>query len=354
MPNYFNLTTAAGAIAVASVYVLPVNAAIPNYDAVYVFGDSYSDRGNVLNVTGSVFPPEPFYSGGRFTLGLNWVDYFAQETGLNPTELTKLTPGNPIPDDGINFAFGGATSGKDNIGNLGNPGANLPGLEQQVDAYELLLGGKEADPNALYVLFASGNDYFGGFATDPTGPISNLSKEIDTLASLGARNILVANLPSLGNTPFGRSLGPQTAANLNSLTDAHNALLDQSLAQLRQKYSTTNLIEFDFQGLFQRLLNNPNAFGFANVTDSCSNINFPNVTPEDFDNWSLCRSSLERDPKAFLFYDNQHATSAGYRVIADEILNTVSVPEPTTVTALGLLSLGLLGQAFKKKFSDKP
>lgn len=354
MPTSFSLMTAAGAIAVATLGILPVKAANLNYDAIYIFGDSYSDRGNVLNATGGQFPPEPFYSGGRFTLGLNWVDYFAQDTGLNPTELTKLTPGSPLPKDGINFAFGGSTTGSGNIGNLTNPGLNLPGLEQQVNTYEQLLGGQAADPNALYVVWASGNDYFGGFSNNPQEPINNLSQEIDTLASLGARNILVANLPNLGDTPLGRSQGAQTAAALNNLTNAHNALLAQSLSQLRQKYPTTNLIDFDFNGLFQDILNNPGAFGFGNITDSCSEINFPTVTPDDLDNWSVCRSILENDPKAFLFYDNQHATTGGHRLIADRVLKAASrsdsksVPEPATVKALGLLGLGLVGQVLQK------
>lgn len=359
MPTYSRLMTAAGAIAVASACSLPVKAANLNYDAIYIFGDSYSDRGNILNATGGQFPPEPFYTGGRFTLGLNWVDYFAQETGINPTEITKLTPGSPLPEDGINFAFGGATTGSDNIGNLTNPELNLPGLEQQVNTYEQLLGGQGADPDALYVVLASGNDYFGRFANNPQEPIDNLSQEIDTLASLGARNIVVANLPNLGATPFGRSLGEQTAAALTNLTNAHNALLAQSLGQLRQKNSTTNIIDFDFHRLFENILNDPDAYGLGNVTDSCSKINFPTVTPEDFDNWSVCQNILARDPNAFLFYDNQHATSGGYRIIAEEILKSAnsagskSVPEPTTVTALGLLSLGLVGKALQKNRSSK-
>ena len=54
-----------------------------------IFGDSLSDNGNALALTGGAFPPAPYghthnKSGkdlgdtfpGRFTDGANWVDYF--------------------------------------------------------------------------------------------------------------------------------------------------------------------------------------------------------------------------------------------------------------------------------------
>ena len=43
------------------------------YTAIYSFGDSLSDVGNVYNLTGQTIPIPP-YSNGRFSNGANWLD----------------------------------------------------------------------------------------------------------------------------------------------------------------------------------------------------------------------------------------------------------------------------------------
>ena len=50
-----------------------------------------------------MIPPSPTYSNGRFSNGPIWVDYLASDLGLT------LNLKN-------NFAFGGATTGTENIG----------------------------------------------------------------------------------------------------------------------------------------------------------------------------------------------------------------------------------------------
>jgi phospholipase/lecithinase/hemolysin len=347
-------SVAKGAIALIASIALPATATSPNYDSLFVFGDSLSDTGNDFALSSSIpglptIPPQPFYFEGRFTNNLNWVDYFSQGLGLNPVSFNTLSPGSSIPRDGLNFAAGGATTGSQNEG---NPPYSFPGLEQQIDAFDGLLGGRSADPDALYVVWAGANDYFGRFASDPLQPINNLSNAIADLANAGARDLVVFNLPDLGKTPLASSRGPVISQQLSALSEAHNALLAQNLNGLSQAFPQTNITSFDVNALYRNVETNPAAFGFKNITDNCTGIELPNVSEASIPGFLSCSAALTNDPKAFLFYDNQHPTSAAHQIIAnalsDRLSVSTSVPEPATIPALGLLGLFLFGRAIRK------
>jgi hypothetical protein len=56
------------------------------YNELVVLGDSLSDQGNVYTITGTLIPPPEYTDGtnlGRFTNGLNYVDYLAPSLGLD-------------------------------------------------------------------------------------------------------------------------------------------------------------------------------------------------------------------------------------------------------------------------------
>ncbi|VEP16479.1 GDSL family lipase (fragment) [Hyella patelloides LEGE 07179] len=83
----------------------------PNFDRAYFFGDSLSDTGNLLSITGGQIPNAPSYEPGRFSNGDVWVDSLAEELDLTIDPFTQDNGSN----DGINFAIGGATSGDSNF-----------------------------------------------------------------------------------------------------------------------------------------------------------------------------------------------------------------------------------------------
>ena len=89
---------------------IPTSAIAAEFSAVYGFGDSLSQTGNIYQESGNMFPISPPYFEGRFSNGLIWLELLGQ----------KLEA--PV----INFSFGGATTGSENIGGL------LPGLQQQI------------------------------------------------------------------------------------------------------------------------------------------------------------------------------------------------------------------------------
>lgn len=86
------------------------------------------------------------------------------------------------------------------------------------------------------------------------------------------------------------------------------------------------------------------------MTDNCSGIDFP-VLPDSPNSYSPCTN-----PEEYLFWDNQHLTSAAHRAIADEVLftlqsefsNSSTVPEPSILAALGFFSFCLLSKKNSK------
>lgn len=317
-------------------FTLPFKATAAVFSQIYVFGDSLSDTGNTFQFTGGAIPPSPPYSPGRFSNGLNWIDYLAQDLELNPTTFADVALGGAIPTEGTNFAFGGTTTGEDNTVSLTFPNipVELPALQEQISLFTSNLT-STADPEALYILWAGANDYLpteGSFVpfTEPRTPIANLSTAIDSLVQVGAENIMVVNLPDLGNTPVAlatNQLIPGISEGLNTVTEAHNSALSTVLNGFADD---ANIISFDVNSLFDRVLNNSDDFGFTNVTNSCL--------------VSLQPLALCDNPDEFLFWDAQHPTTKTHEIIANAALETLtseSVPEPTS--GLGILVFGIFG-----------
>ncbi|MEH2269868.1 MAG: SGNH/GDSL hydrolase family protein [Nostoc sp.] len=301
--------------------IFPLKVLAKDYDNIYVFGDSFSDTGNVFNATNGIIPPSQTYFNGRFSNGPIWVDYLASDLGLT------LNLKN-------NFAFGGATTGTENIGLPG-----LPGLQQEINSF--ISANKTADPNALYIIWAGTNDYlsyFFGGDPNPTNTVGNLSAALTSLVTDGARDIMVVNLPDLGKLPFA-NFDSQRSNLFNTFSSTHNSSLDTTLKSLRQQLSPDiNIIELNVNSLFDRIIAAPDEFGFTNATNSCISKDL-SVVPIDVPTQQvLC------NPEKFLFWDEVHPTTTTHKLIGElafSVLEPVPVPEPSA--GLGILAYSVLG-----------
>jgi len=299
-------------------FMLPLRATAASFSQIYVFGDSLSDVGNTFNATGGAIPPSPPYFQGRTSNGPLWVEYLANDLGATST----------------NFAFGGATTGSTNT-TIAPWGSLLPGLEQQINTFTTT--NPSADPNALYILWAGANDYLGAGVTDPIVPVNNLTTAVSTLADYGAKDIMVVNLPDLGELPGPRG-DSQFSSSLNTLTALHNSGLSFSSDFLSQT-TDTNIIQLDVNSLFKQAIASPTEFGFTNVTEAC------------LDTTTFVRCSK---PDEYLFWDNFHPTTAAHAKVAEFALSEItakSVPEPSA--GLGILALGALGAVSVVKSKQK-
>ncbi len=283
------------------------------YSALYAFGDSLSDTGNVFASVGIPLPP---YFNGRFSNGPVWVETLAANLGLSADAATVVA-------GGTNFAFGGAATG--------SPPAILgpsspPTLIQQTG---LFLGGTGgiADPNALYVVFGGGNDVRAG---DVTGSAMNIATVIATLAGAGAQNFLVPNLPDVGQTPEAIAAGPAAQAGATFLSTTFNTQLAGELATLRSTLGV-NIVEFDTFAFLNNLLANPAAFGFTNIDSPCfsgaTGIGGPGT---------VCAN-----PDEYVFWDGIHPTAATHEIFGNLAFQAV-IPLPAAVWLFGS-ALGMLG-----------
>ncbi|QLE41920.1 SGNH/GDSL hydrolase family protein [Nostoc sp. C052] len=307
--------------------LFPFKVSAQNYSDIYVFGDSFSDTGNVFNATNGAIPPSPTYFNGRFSNGPVWVEYLASDLGLSYNPKT-------------NFAFGGATTGDQNIGL-----ATLPGLQQQINSFTS--ANQFANPNALYIIWAGTNDYinyFFGTVPNPTQAVTNISKAVKSLADVGARDIMVVNLPSLEKFPVTGG-NTQISSLFSTFTSAHNSSLANNLNFLNQQLSPDiNIIPLDVNSLFNRIIAHPAEFGFTNVIDSC--VGNLSVIPIN-----ISTKPVTCTPNQFLFWDQIHPTTTTHKLIGDlafSVLNKSSVPEPSVL--LGLLALGTLSAISSIKY----
>lgn len=261
-------------------------AATPNYDAVYVFGDSYCDVGNIYLATSGTLPTSPPYYAGRFSNGPIWVEHVAG--------FLKL-PMKPYLAGGTNFAFGGAEVAAPVVTAEGT----IPSVPEQVALYLSLHGGK-ADPKALYILEGGGNDILNA----SSGSAAELGFKIATgiaesellLRRAGARNFLIPDLFNVGLLPAGQA----NAEFASAASNATNSWL-YTLLNLESFLEGVHILRLDVFSLLNSVQTDPLHFGFTNVTTPCLNP----VTG------AVCT-----DPDHTFFWDVEHPTAFGHSFFA--------------------------------------
>lgn len=267
---------------------LTVRAVTPAFDAIYVFGDSYCDVGNIYAATLGATPLSPPYYQGRFSNGPIWVEHVASSLGLTM---------RPALAGGTDYAFGGAWATAPQVTAAGT----IPDVPQQVALYLSQHGGK-ADPKALYILEGGGNDIVGNLATGISP--GQLGFEIATAISegelllrrAGARHFLVPNLLNVG-------LLPAAAANpafASQASVATNQSLDKLLG-IEGFIEGIRIQRIDVYSLFAAIGTDKNHFGFSNIVTPC--LNSTTLT--------VCA-----DPDHTLFWDTFHPTEFGQAFLA--------------------------------------
>lgn len=299
-------------------------AAQAGYSSLTFFGDSLSDTGNLFIASGNTFPPPPYYDGRRSD-GPVWVEYLAQGLGMPAAAA-------PFQAGGSNYAFIGAQTGLDGYGGLTGVG-----LQAQVGGFWPAVTGGVADPNGLYVIGIGANDLFSvvegnsgmGAAdiqareTASNSALDNLMASLGLLATKGARNFLVANVPDLATTPEALALG--TSAAYAQSTTYFNAQLALRLAAFRTSFAV-GVAELDFYGISQAVtldgLNGGLRYGLGNVQQPCLQPGAP-----------ACSESM--------YADAVHPTTAMHAIVGQLALATIPEPDSAilVLSALSLLPL---------------
>ena len=303
-------------------------AAPPNYAAMYVSGDSLSDTGNDYAATTAqkmvpAIPPsaKPYatYWQGRFTNGPVAVEYLWQLVSRkNSADLTPfVVAGGLDKKASVNFAFGGAGSGAQNVTPMGFP---VPGLVGQVGLYANALGGKKSRPNALYVVWSGSNDYLQNITHDPYVVVGQIAQSIRALYDTGARDFLVPNLPDLGLTPLVKAQGG--TAQFTALAKSHNALLASNLRSLAA-LPGIKITGLDVFALGQTLTGT----GLVNTDVPALAFISPGTGAVDclFRNPATCVDVPSANfPALFLYWDLLHPTTQMHSIIGTAMYSALS------------------------------
>lgn len=339
-------TTATIAIGTLTAILLSANIAPLQAAAIsgrlYNFGDSLSDDGKTYGTApvtadpanGAPYSfPAPPYVAGRYSNGLMWTEYLANQLGA--------------PQQGDqNFAFGGATARV--ITDPSDPFQSVFNFDSQITLFEQAFR-RLGDGDLVTVSFG-GNDLPLIARQAARGEVAlqaGLQRDIDAvidgldrLAKLGGSEFLVANVADLSLVPFidadpaafERDFGA-SVAQINAIGDQFNADLSTALNAFQTR-SGSQVRVLDVNGLFDRIVADPAAFGIANVKEECLSTRSTARTPR-YNAAIDCRNPAVAD--ATLFWDqNFHGTTATQRIIAEEALATLAmpVPEPASWTLL--------------------
>lgn len=322
-------------VALLVLCLLPSVAAgqLPQFDSFYVFGDSLADNGNVLIQSAALGlePPVPpsatphrTYFEGRFSNGYIGFEYLWKRlTGHEPGSALGLQPFLAAPFSqnarAVDFGFGGTgTAYVDQT-----PGGFwAPGLRGQVELFRLSLRGRKPSSRSLYAIVTGANDYRNdpfNVPMDPVDVVRNIEAAIVRLYRLGARDVMVLDLPDLGKIP-----GNAGDPNASAISAAHNAALDSALTRLQAQYPRLHLIPVKLNPLFDNLrLRMEPQIPLLEVYASTT----PGLSVCLFINPASCSDApgfLFNADFGFLFWDVIHPTTEAHRFLGDYLYNDLA------------------------------
>jgi outer membrane lipase/esterase len=269
------------------------------FTAVYGFGDSYADTGNLFRITHTF---SPIYPTGRFSGGTNFVDTMSLLLG--------------VPQ--ANFAIGGATTGTTNV-----VGPGIPGFFQEWTGF-LASGGRFA-PTDVLAISIGGNDaraYYqtgGSLVGAPTAASVSATQAIAGVGALvgaGARNV-VFTVGDVSTLPEATGRPNVAAGSLFSQT--YNLQTQSSLALFARSGVRVEYVDIALIG--REIIANPALYGFSN-TGACP---------------LTCLGNPALQSQYLFYVDGLHLTSHGFAVLGEYIVNRLDAP--LTLPAQGDMGL---------------
>lgn len=314
------------------------------FSNIYVFGDSLSDTGRIYEASRGIFPPDPPYFDGRFSNGPVWVEYLAERLNLSlsPSDANDLTN-----IDGNNMAAGGARAGADTRTILGT----IPSVLSQLESF-LGFGPQPAPEDALYVVHAGTGDLL--WALDPQNGFTaeeqlqvvseattSLGEVLSALGTSGAKQIFLANVADVGDTP---RTGPNewnVSAQAHELVSAFNHQLDSVVGNLSLP-DDVRFTYFDLYGLGKEIFDDA-------ANDNGVEFGILNVEVPVFPGFA---GSMGENSRISLFADDVHPTTLAHFIFADAAFKAISVPEPCTIwlSLIGFFAVTIASQRQPKRF----
>ena len=278
--------------------------AAASFTSFWSLGDSLSDPGNLYAATGGTTPQSPPYFEGRFSNGPVWAEHVADRFAAKGL-------------DSGNVAYGRSFA-------VRAPGDPVPGLAQQVGLFALTATG-HLGKRPVASIWSGANDLI--FDGIPNGTAvaageraaSAVAMSAIALSAFGVHDVALFSMPDLSKVPlYALSGDAVTQARAQRGSAAFNRALDWQVPKLETL--GINVIRIDTAGHFERLIDDPEAFGVKNATTPCLLGALPCSTSE----------AMER-----AFFDPVHPNAIIHEQIAAAVSEKIApVPVP--------LPLGLL------------
>uniref|UniRef100_J3MBE6 Esterase n=1 Tax=Oryza brachyantha TaxID=4533 RepID=J3MBE6_ORYBR len=331
------------------------------YDAMFVFGDSLADTGNIcVNKSAAAtllltFAQPPYgmtYFGHptcRCSDGRLVVDFLAGERGLPLLPPSKRSGGDFRR--GANMAIVGATALDfdflKSIG-LGYPIWNNGAMNVQLQWFRRLLPSICGAPQScrahlsksLFVFGSlGGNDYnamlFFGFTVDQAKNytpkiVDAIATGVEKLVAMGAAEIVVPGVMPVGCFPVYLAILPSSnkadydelgcLRPLNALSVYHNALLQSRIAGLQARYIRSSpparIMYADYYTLVAQMLHTPARFGFRSGITACCGAGGGEYNYEFDARCGMKGAAACPVPSSHVCWDGAHTTEAANRLIA--------------------------------------
>ncbi|MCP4720082.1 MAG: autotransporter domain-containing protein, partial [Desulfobacteraceae bacterium] len=264
------------------------------YAALYAFGDSAIDNGNVFILTESTEPASPYWEG-RFTNGFNYLDHIA-----------AAVPGweaFPFFSGGTNYAAGGAQSGTGYV--LGG----IPNVGQQIVEYPLIVSVPFAQDDMI-LLSMGQNDLLFNQDNVPiaTQIADNFIQNIQMVYDLGGRRIMLPSAFPMHLMPEVANISLSIQAEAKQWVEDLNTAVETRLVQFRAANPDVLIVRTDFTARISDVYDHPEKYGLSNVTQNA-------YTGDFFGN-----GAVVTDPNNYLWWDGAHVTARVQELIAQWML----------------------------------
>jgi len=302
-----------------------------NYSAMYVFGDSLSDTGNLaayLQSTGELDPfeqlPFPYYQN-RITNGPVAVDLVSEALGLSiiPSLL-----------GGTNYAVAGAKAGGDTL-------ADLPAQLELFIVNHSIAGIPTIPSDALYIIYIGGNDVrkargeidIHNARNTIRSAADNIGHAVRTLIAMGAKHIMVVNSADIGKIPetlMAAEAGISWLPELSTWrTKQFNFRLFLTLLKVQWE-TKTKIIQYNLFRHFNQMLENSAELGFTNTTQACFYSAQLGQVPLPFNEACLDGDfpNLYPNFEPFFFFDEIHPTARVHALLGQDMLAKLADPLP--------------------------
>ena len=254
-----------------------------SFTAIYAFGDSLTD-------TGRNPPAGTNYFQGRFSNGPLWVEYLSAMLGI-PYNASN------------NLAFSGSTTS-----NLLSQITNMPVALNR--------------PSALFIIWSGGNDFLhnAGIGSNDvawsaiiSSAVTNITNAVCALYTTnGAREVLVGNLPNLGQLPFLSGAGPFTNY-IDSKVLLFNNTLGPAVTNLMQGCPGLRIYFMNANQEELKVYSSPATYGFTVISIGALQDN------------SLADKSFNGPGANYLFWDPVHPTTKMHARIGTVAYDLVGV-----------------------------